>query len=69
MMTPRFINWEVIKEQQASVDLPNVRMIKTDDLELGDAVHLTVESYLEVGRRFAEAYLGDHYIKYGVGGT
>ena len=30
-------NWDVIKEQQASVDLPNVAMIKTDDLELGDA--------------------------------
>jgi hypothetical protein len=52
-----FINWKVIKEQQVSVDLPNVRMIKTDDLKLGDAVHLSVEGYLEVGRRFAEAYL------------
>jgi hypothetical protein len=51
------IHWEVIKKQQASVNLPNVRMIKTDDLELGDAVHLTVEGYIEVGRRFAEAFL------------
>ena len=51
------LNWDLIKEQQASVDLPYVRMITTEDLELGDAVHLTAESYLEVGRRFAEAYL------------
>ena len=51
------LNWNLIKEQQAAVDLPYVRMITTDDLELGDAVHLTAESYLEVGRRFAEAYL------------
>jgi len=52
-----FINWEVIKEEQESVHLPNVSMIKTDDLVLGDAVHLSMESYLEVGRRFAEGYL------------
>ena len=51
------LNWDLIKKQQASVDLPYVRMITTDDLELGDAVHLTAESYLEVGRRFAETYL------------
>jgi hypothetical protein len=52
-----FIHWEAIRAQQASVTLPNVGMIRTDDLELGDAVHLTVAGYLEVGRRFAEAYL------------
>lgn len=51
------INWEIIKEQQASVNMLNVAMVKTDDLGLGDAVHLNVESYLEVGRRFAKAYL------------
>jgi hypothetical protein len=52
-----FINWEVIKQQQASVKLPFCRMIKTDDLTVVDGVHLSIESYQELGKRFADAYL------------
>jgi len=52
-----FINWEAIKQQQASVKLPFCRMIKTDDLAVVDGVHLSIEGYMELGRRFADAYL------------
>ena len=52
-----FINWETIKQQQASVNLPFCGMIKTDDLIVVDGVHLSIESYQEVGKRFAAAYL------------
>jgi hypothetical protein len=52
-----FINWEVIKEQQASVNLPYCRMIKTEDLTVVDGVHLSIEGYQETGKRFADDYL------------
>lgn len=51
------INWAVVREQQAAVELPRCTMIVTDDLALQDAVHLTPEGYRIVGERFAEAYL------------
>ncbi|NEO40828.1 MAG: sialate O-acetylesterase [Moorea sp. SIOASIH] len=49
-------NWETVKAQQATVQLPATRMITTDDLALQDYVHLTTESYLIVGKRFAKAF-------------
>lgn len=52
-----FINWQVIKEQQASVTLPCTAMITTDDLPLRDGVHFSTESYGIIGERFAEAYV------------
>jgi hypothetical protein len=53
----RYPNWRVVQEQQDSVKLPFCKMIKTDDLALGDTVHFTTESYRVIGKRFAEAYL------------
>jgi hypothetical protein len=50
-------NWRKVQEQQAAVHLPCVAMIETADLPLGDNVHYTTESYQEIGRRFARAYL------------
>ena len=52
-----FVNWEVVQEQQKSVQLPYSRMITTSDLEITDLVHFTTESYQAIGRRFAKAYL------------
>lgn len=52
-----FVNWAVVREQQASVLMPSCAMIVTDGLALGDAVHFTSESYQIIGERFAEAYL------------
>ncbi|NEP30398.1 sialate O-acetylesterase [Moorena sp. SIO3B2] len=49
-------NWETVKAQQETVQLPATRMITTDDLALQDYVHLTTESYLIVGKRFAKAF-------------
>ena len=49
-------NWDIVKEQQRSVELPHTSMITTDDLPLQDEVHFTTASYLEIGRRFADAY-------------
>lgn len=51
-----FTNWEVVKEEQLSVQLPMTAMIVTDDLPLLDGLHFTTESYRTIGKRFAEAY-------------
>lgn len=51
-----FTNWELVKEQQVSVELPMTAMITTDDLPRMDGVHFTAESYKVIGERFAEAY-------------
>jgi hypothetical protein len=50
----------VVKKQQADVSVHHVAMIKTDDLatQAEATVHFTTESYREIGRRFAEAYVG-----------
>ena len=47
--------WRTVKHRQASVSLPNVRMIKTDDLEYyPGGIHFSTKSQLEIGRRFAQ---------------
>ena len=51
-----FLNWEIIKEQQASVTLPMTAMITTEDLPLLDGLHFTLDSYRIIGKRFAEAF-------------
>ena len=51
-----FPNWDRVKEQQSSIQLPMTAMITTDDLPLLDGVHFTAESYRIIGRRFAQAY-------------
>jgi hypothetical protein len=51
-----FLNWEVVKQEQLSVQLPMTEMIITDDLPLLDGLHFTTESYRIIGERFAEAY-------------
>ena len=51
-----FLNWEVVKQEQLSVQLPMTAMIITDDLPLLDGLHFTAESYWIIGERFAEAY-------------
>jgi len=52
-----FVNWEIVKMQQLAVQVPFSAMITTDDLALSDKVHFTTLSYIEIGIRFAEAYL------------
>lgn len=49
-------HWTTVQEQQASISLPMVAMITTDDLALQDEVHFTADSYTIIGARFAEAY-------------
>jgi hypothetical protein len=49
-------NWDVIKAQQASLQLSASTMIATDDLALMDKLHFTADSYRVIGIRFAEAY-------------
>lgn len=51
-----FPNWELVKEQQQSIQLPRTGMIMTEDLPLLDGLHFTADSYRIIGRRFAEAY-------------
>jgi hypothetical protein len=52
-----FINWEIVKEQQLGVQVPISAMIKTDDLAMPNHPHFTTKGYIEIGKRFAEAYL------------
>ncbi|MEO8356050.1 MAG: sialate O-acetylesterase [Chloroflexota bacterium] len=54
--TGDFPNWNVVKQQQLSVQLPMTAMIITDDLPVLDGLHFTVESYRIIGQRFADAY-------------
>jgi hypothetical protein len=55
---PNFDHWATVQSQQASVDLPRVSMIRTDDLALQpDQLHFTADSYIEIGKRFAQAML------------
>jgi hypothetical protein len=49
-------NWDVVKAEQVSVQLPISTMITTDDLPLKDELHFTTDSYRMIGRRFAVAY-------------
>jgi hypothetical protein len=51
-----FTNWEVVKDQQLSVQMPVTAMITTDDLPLMDGLHFTTEGYQIIGERFASAY-------------
>lgn len=51
-----YSNWAVVQAEQASVELPGVMMIKTQDAPLQDYVHYTTGGYELIGRRFAEAY-------------
>lgn len=51
-----FPNWELVKDQQSSVQLPLTAMIITDDLPLLDGLHFTAESYRIIGKRFADTY-------------
>lgn len=47
--------WESIKQQQAAICIPGVRMIRTDDLAvLADEVHINAESARRIARRFAK---------------
>ena len=51
-----FPHWDVVKQQQASVQLSTAAMIITEDLQLLDGLHFTTDSYRTIGRRFAKTY-------------
>ena len=51
-----FPNWNVVREQQSSIQLPITAMITTEDLPLMDGLHFTTDSYRMIGKRFAQAY-------------
>ncbi|MEL7120270.1 MAG: sialate O-acetylesterase [Bacteroidota bacterium] len=52
----KFVNWDLVQTRQAAVDLPNVGMITTFDLQLRDYVHFDTKSYVKIGHRFARRY-------------
>ena len=49
-------NWDVVTQQQATVELSMSARITTDDLSLLDGIHFTTDSYRMIGKRFADAY-------------
>ncbi|MEQ8353003.1 MAG: sialate O-acetylesterase [Leptospiraceae bacterium] len=50
-------HWTTVKKAQDALRMDRVTMIRTDDLSLKDSVHFSAESYIEIGKRFARAYL------------
>lgn len=53
---PAFRYWDLLKNKQAEVSLPGVRMVTTDDLPLkSDGIHLTTAAQIFLGRRLARA--------------
>ncbi len=53
--------WTRVQQDQASVNMPNVVMVRTTDVPRNSPLHFSAKSYWEVGRRMAQAYfaLGD----------
>lgn len=50
--------WDHLKTLQAGITKDRVAMVRTDDLPLmGDGLHLSAESEVELGRRFAQALI------------
>lgn len=47
-------NWALVQAQQANIQIPNAKMIKTNDLPMV-GIHYTADSYVSIGERFAEA--------------
>jgi len=52
----KYINWVIIQQQQADVQLSCAAMIQTSDLALRDEVHYTTDNYRVIGERFADAF-------------
>ena len=50
-----YVGWDILKAHQAMIASKNIQMIKTDDLELMDGLHLCTKSQLALGKRFADA--------------
>ncbi len=51
-----FVNWKIIQQQQANINIPHIRMVPTKDLKLKDFVHYNTNSYIKLGQRFADAF-------------
>lgn len=47
-------NWTLVQQQQENIQIPNAKMIKTNDLPMVE-IHYTADSYAEIGERYAEA--------------
>ena len=47
-------NWALVQEQQVNIQIPNAKMIETNDLPMA-GIHYTPDSYVTIGQRFAEA--------------
>lgn len=51
---PIYPYWDAVKAQQASVNLPRVRMMKTDDIP--SDIHYNAAGYVTLGKRFADVF-------------
>ena len=52
-----FKNWRIVQEEQSRVRFPNCKMIRTEDLPLGDKVHFSRRGYEIIGERFGLAMI------------
>ncbi len=56
--TKNYKFWDLVKQQQAMINLPNSYMVKTDSLSLNvDGIHLNSESLHQLGAEMAMIYL------------
>jgi len=51
------IRWDRVKLSQSKVDINNVVMIKTDDIDYHDGVHYSSDGYRKLGIKFGEEYI------------
>ena len=47
-------NWALVQQQQENIQIPNAKMIKTNDLPMA-GIHYRPDSYVAIGERLAEA--------------
>ena len=47
-------NWALVQQQQENIQIPDAKMIRTDDLPMV-GIHYTADSYVAIGERFAGA--------------
>jgi len=52
-----YVAWDLLKSIQAEIREKNVAMVKTDDLNLIDGLHLDTKSQIILAQRFAEKML------------
>lgn len=52
---PQQTHWDLVKAEQAAINIPGVSMVITEDLPIDAGLHFDTSGYIELGRRLAVA--------------